>query len=502
CRLKNGQPDSVIKYCDELLNNRDEKKLDYSLEQEFMHLKSLALIRSNLFEKAIGQGFQLLQKSEANKDTLMQIKAKNVIGWAYMELSQHRTAIDWLKKALATSNNDIYFDKYTAVYANIASNYNNISRFDSALFYINKALIAVERFNDLTAQANALNIKADVLINLHEIKPAEALLKQALDIRRRIGDPFYIVSDYFQLSVFYANNGEPRKGIETALKGIETAKLFNLTSKLPLLYTGLAESYKMAGDVTNYAKTLETIIVLKDSIYQKNSTENLAALQSSYEVQKNENIIIQQKLDILKRDYLVIAAVLVILLTVISGIYLYRKYRNRQSKKLNQILELQKQNEISAVSEAEENQRKRIAAELHDNMGAQISFITSNIDWILDAPKPLTDLEQMERLQLVYQTSQGLMLSLRETIWALSRDKISIEEFSDKLKSYIKAFIQLQPQLHFQSREELNLVIMLSPLLALNIFRIFQEGVNNAIKYAKASKLFLKITCSGKDFEI
>lgn len=419
-----------------------------------------------------------------------------------MELAQYAVAVSWFRKALATAKNQLYYDRYTAVYDNIASCYNNIGRFDSALFYIDKALAAVERFSDLTSQANALNIKADVLINLHKVKDAEALLQKALDIRTRIGDPFYIVSDYFQLAVFYAHNGEPRKGVSTALIGIEKAKQYSLNSKMPLLYTGLAECYKLAGDVNNYAKTLETIIALKDSIYENNSAEKLAALQASYEVQKSQNIIMQQKLDILKRDYLIAASAMLLILSFAAVFYLYKSYRNRQRKKLDEILQNQKQKEQSAVSEAEENQRKRIAAELHDNVGSQISFISSNIDWIIDAPKPLTEAEQKHRLQMVHETSQRLMVSLRETIWALSRDKISLEEFADKMKSYIQTFIQFQPHLHFQLREELNAAVMLSPLAALNIFRIFQEAVNNALKYSKATKLLLCICSNENGFEI
>ena len=502
CLLKKGFTDSVIQHCDEVLHNLKDKDPGNMLELEFMQLKSLALMRSNLFEKAIAEHFQLLQKAEVTKDTLMQIKAKNGIGWGYMEMSQYTLGIEWFLKALSTAKNNLFYDKYTAVYDNIASCYNNISRFDSALFYINKALTAVGRFSDLTSQANALNIKADIFINTRKTKQAEALLKQALDIRTRIGDPFYIVSDYFQLAVFYAHNGEPQKGISTALTGIEKAKQYHLTSKMPLLYTGLAESYKMAGDVNNYAKTLETIITLKDSLYEKNSAEAVAALQSRYEVQKNQNIIIQQKLDILKRDYFIAGTAFLMLLVIFATIYWYNKYKKRQTVKLREILAIQKENEVSAVTEAEENQRKRIAAELHDNMGSLISFISSNIDWIINAPTPLTKQEQKQRLQMVHETSRGLMLALRETIWALSRDKISLEEFADKLKAYIQGFLQFHPGLHFQSGEELKSPVILKPLLALNIFRIFQEAVNNAIKYSNATNLWLRISSNKSEFEI
>jgi signal transduction histidine kinase len=500
--LKKGLLDTVIKNCDETLKQIALANKNDGVELGFIQLKGMALIRKNLFKEAIAQNYVFLQKAEAINDTLMQVKAKTGIAWAYMELGQNDDAIGWCKKALATSQNSSLFDRYTTVYNNLASSYNNIQRYDSALFYVDKTLKAVQVYEDLTAEANAKNIKADIFINTRQTKQAQQLLEEALQTRMRIGDQFYVLSDLYQLSVFYAHNGQPQRGIATALQGIETARQFNLGSKLTLLYSGLAECYRINGEAVKYAGVLETILQLKDSMYEHNSAEALAGLQTQYNLQKKENIIIQQKLDIVRRDYFIAGSAMVLVLIFMSIFYLYNMYKRRAKIRLDNMIQIQKEKELNAVSEAEENQRKRIAAELHDNMGAQISFICSNIDWIIDSPAPLTETEQKERLQTVHETSQGLMRALRETIWALNRDKIALDEFADKLKAYIQTFLQFQPLLHFQSHEKIESVITLKPIQALNMFRIFQEGVNNTIKYAKAGNITLDIVGINNRFEI
>ena len=147
-------------------------------------------------------------------------------------------------------------------------------------------------------------------------------LKQGLQVRELIGDPFYIVSDIYQLGLFYANNNEPDKGIAVLKRGISMANQHGLFEKLPILYNALARNYKIAGNYIQYSKTLDTIIILKDSLYKKNSADELAEMQTKYEVQKKENTIIQQHYDIVKKDlfiYIIGALLVITLLAVFSS---------------------------------------------------------------------------------------------------------------------------------------------------------------------------------------
>lgn len=498
--LKKGLQKEVIANCDRDLQLLGNSQADNTLRLQIMQLKGMALIRNEQYKESINENLKLLQKAEEFKDTLQQVKAKNSIGWTYMEMGQNRNAITWFYLALLTPKNPNFFQRYPLVYSNIASTYNNIQQYDSALYFINKSIKG--NTYDLTALANSLNIKADIYLNLHQAAKAQPLLEEALEIRKRIGDPYYLVSDLYQLSVFYAHNQQADKGITTAMQGIDMSRTYNLTSKIPLLYSGLAEGYKMKGDMQGYARVLENIIQLKDSLFENNSAEALAGLQASYDLQKKENIIIQQKLDILRRDYFLAGSALVLVVLVVIGVLLYHNYQQRQKLKLKHLIDHQNEKEAKAIWEAEENQRKRIAAELHDNLGAQISFITSNVDWIIDSYAHLSAEEQKKRLLSVHDTSQGLMRTLRETIWALTRERIGLEEFSDKLKAYIQTFLQYQPDTHFHVSEQIKKNIVFKPIQALNIFRVFQEGVNNALKYSKAQNLTLKIEADNDHFDI
>lgn len=158
--------------------------------------------------------------------------------------------------------------------------------------------------------------------------------------------------------------------------------------------------------------------------------------------------------------------------------------RQQYRKKLRQI-ELQQKIQ---------RERERISRDLHDNVGSQISYLVSNIDWIT---RHTTDeQEQQERLGSISTTAQNMMGNMRETIWALNKTAISLEELSDKLKAYTQHLLQYNQLTKFRSEEQLTGGCTLVPADALNIFRICQEAVSNAIKHAETALIVVSIQSS------
>ncbi|MBS0425207.1 MAG: hypothetical protein JSR71_12485 [Proteobacteria bacterium] len=130
---------------------------------------------------------------------------------------------------------------------------------------------------------------------------------------------------------------------------------------------------------------------------------------------------------------------------------------------------------------------------MHDNIGSQLSYISNHIDWLVEAPGTFSPAEEKKKLADVSDTAKNLITDLRETIWAMNRESVAAEEFADQLKSFLLAQFTIHPKIETTIAEDIQSNFVLSPIEALNIFRICQEAIANAIKHADAEKVGLQI---------
>jgi signal transduction histidine kinase len=235
---------------------------------------------------------------------------------------------------------------------------------------------------------------------------------------------------------------------------------------------------------------LQTLLQYQDSVYKQNSARELASLQNKFELQRKENIIIQQKLDLSKKNFLFYSSLGLLLVAAAFGLLIFTSYKKRQRLKLQMMLEREKQLSLSAVATAEENERKRIAADLHDNLGVYAASIASNIDHI-DAKANAENLHLP--LHELRKNSQEIVSQLGDTIWALKKDSLSLTAISDRIKSFIQRIAPSYPQISFDVTENIRNNQLLPPSQAFHLFRIMQEAINNAVKHSHCSHVNVEI---------
>jgi signal transduction histidine kinase len=120
--------------------------------------------------------------------------------------------------------------------------------------------------------------------------------------------------------------------------------------------------------------------------------------------------------------------------------------------------------------------------------------------------------EKENRLDNIRSAAKNVMSSLRETIWAVRQEEVNIEEFADRFTLFARNLVK-------DSAIDLQLTVsiakpgILSPIQALNLYRICQESFSNAVKHANASKIeciikadekylfYMSVKDNGKGFE-
>jgi signal transduction histidine kinase len=162
-------------------------------------------------------------------------------------------------------------------------------------------------------------------------------------------------------------------------------------------------------------------------------------------------------------------------------VYVIHNYnRHKYSKKIKQ-LELEHRIQL---------ERERISRDLHDNLGAYATAIVNTVDKVVKNPADST------RLHNLKDNASEIMVNLRDTIWALNKNDISSIMLSDRIKTYSQKIKESYPHLKIDIEESVDAGVKLSPEFALNLLRIVQEALHNAIKHSSGDKItiILRIT--------
>ncbi len=140
--------------------------------------------------------------------------------------------------------------------------------------------------------------------------------------------------------------------------------------------------------------------------------------------------------------------------------------------------------------ESYENERKRIARDLHDSTVQNLT----NLMYKTELCTKLIDMDQVRaklELQTMIRTIKGTIADMRNIIYDLR--PMSLDDLG--LISTIEKYIYEKKSSHnvnieFKTNKEKYKVL---PIVNLTIFRIIQEATNNAIKHGKAKKILIDL---------
>ena len=282
-----------------------------------------------------------------------------------------------------------------------------------------------------------------------------------------------------------------------AQKGKAIAEETNNLSKLIFLYQALANNYKAGGQFEKRSEALEKLLSLKDSLAEKNSVKEIADIAARYELQKKENIIIQQQYALQRNRVIAIGSIVLFVLGTVLAWLLYRNYRLVQQKKYTSLLAEQMVRSEKEIHSAKENERKRISADLHDNLGAHAAAITSNVKYL----KEESEGKYENLICQLDENAQNIVTQLNETIWVLKHESLPITTLADRYKLWMQRLMKNYPDVKYHYSESIKEDLEFSPTKILHIFFILKECVTNALKHSLCTELTINII-SDKTWEI
>ena len=137
----------------------------------------------------------------------------------------------------------------------------------------------------------------------------------------------------------------------------------------------------------------------------------------------------------------------------------------------------------------QEEERKRIGGELHDDISSQLNLMALDLQ-LLNKPKiEHDDLKKIQQhlLNLIFKANENSR-KIAHNLFPPMLEKFGLEAALEELIDDFNFSNIIN--IHFKSEYDLNL---LSPAAQLHIYRIFQELINNSLKHGKANKIEIKI---------
>ncbi len=376
---------------------------------------------------------------------------------------------------------------------NLGSVYLSTQQYDSALSY---SLRAIDGFHDLgyvRFEAVATGNVGIAFGKLNDPEKGIRYLKNAIALHQQNNATKELSYCYLKLAELYTDDNNPKNALpyaELALKTSETAGVLQQVSDTQKL---LARLYALRGDFRNAYNAHLAYTVTKDSLYQRDKIKYIQEFQVRYETERKERELIEAHMQITSHELMVqernnqlILTGSALVLIIITSLIYYRHQRSNQQR-----LELKAQLAEARTHNALQEERLRISQELHDNIGSQLTFVNSFI-------RTLENDTRDERIQEIRKLNTAAVHELRKTVWLIHKQSATAEELITKLREYFPS--GSIPSINLAASGNLQLEI--SSSVANHLFRIVQEGVNNAIKHAHATVIAVTLDVSDKHLSL
>ncbi len=448
---------------------------------------------------AIGEHEKALQNNVKALSWFEKTKSQTGIGGVYDNIALVHLYTQNYKES------EVYFDKAMAAYKKVGdqanmmtSLHNKILLYDEmgspkkfALIDSTYHLFRQSKMQDESLELGLSSFYVDVL--LHENRLAEA--KAILGEMKLLLDKLQSVSaqaDYvIALASYQVKTGEGIKApeiIEQALREVEEQDDYqNQIAFLKVLKENalLQKNYQKAYAYSEKEKEAE------NKITNQRMIAKTMELDKVYETDRKEQQINIQKQTIADGKAtiaLLISLLLAVLLIVISVLSRQRQKKNRLESKRNQQY-------TKKLLEKTEEERKRIASDLHDSVSHELLNLKHTM---ADNPKLTGD-----KIDMIINDIRSISRNLHPVMF----EKVGLSASVEQLVERAQAINQLMVT------SDIDYHSSLSVSDELQVYRIVQEALSNTIKYAEAvaakiiifeepQRTFIQIKDNGKGFQV
>ncbi len=419
----------------------------------------------------------------------------NNIAIIHQNLGNLDKALEYHKKALEyrIQLKDILGE--TTSYGNMANLYARLKDTLSAVNYYEKALdLSRNLKNDELISANLSNI-SNIYMGRKDYAKALNLFTESLQIRERLGDSKGISSTLSRIGTVYSETGRYREAAKALHQSLKIAREISVVEEELSALLGLAKLKALTHQTDSSFILMRQYIALKDSVYDTRLKQQILDVQTQYETDK-----LEQDLNLVKKDKEVteiklqqrkteIWLLIFVIISIIgAGIFLFYRHQQRQKAAINAERISEQETRMNAVFQAQEEERRRIAKELHDGIGQTISAIKMNYQSLSGKAVEKELAPDFEKIGKMLENAGAEVRSISHQMLPKELEQFGLVPAVEGMLSLNLENAPLKYQFEHSGFTE-----RIGNQIELAMFRILQELISNVIKHSKANLLTVQL---------
>ena len=472
------------------------------------------------FDSALINSTRSREIFEKLGETELMARATGEMAKVYSMNGDDSTALEYFEQVHELVKNSENKLVVGSSFSDLCTVNNNLKNYETSISYCHKAIPLFKEINNFgglsTVYQNLGNIYKDLSLPDSAIfyYDASINLLRVFEYNKGMGETFYNMSQSRKDERY---NLENLALLDSALKYSKMAKDLHIQS---LANKEIAEILFNEGDSEKAYEHFRMHKVLNDSIYNADNQELIGELKTKFQTEQKEKelaikevALSKEQLKVKQRTFILISLAGILFSGLVIG-FLYVRQQNIKEENLKRENALKLQLAEAELANKIHKERERISKDLHDNVGAHINSLIAGIEVSnLHVRQDQQD-KAVELLKILDEDARHAMSELRETIWLLDKDAVSLADFKDHVSSYLNAQRPFLKDLNAKIKldKKLSTEVHLKPEQSLHLFRIVQEALTNTRKYSQATtftvmftyhqdQLIIDITDNGRGFK-
>lgn len=452
----------------------------------------LSLWNLGSYDKALESYLKALPYFENNdKAGVYLANTYNNIGLIYGEKKEYQKSRPYFEKAIANSQsiNDSF--NLAAYYNNMGNAFRDAAEPEAALNWFAKAAAIHHSLQNNYGLGMVWYNMAGTYQDLEKHGLALETALKSLAVRELAGDRMGIALAHNLLSAVYLSFQKPAKALFHNDAALSLANEIGSTSLWHRIYRNRWEVLLAARQIEN---ALEAHIQYKkygDSLSLAEADKRLRELEVRYEVDKKDQTIAQSQLllqqqavVLTRRNQLIGALGISLVLAVVLGLVLRSRYQYKQQQALTAAKLLMQQSHIKAVIAAQEAEKTRFAQDLHDGIGQLLTALKLS----LNPGATATEHKSMALIDELYSEMRHLAYNIMPQTLLKRGLQHALEDLTSRLN-------QSQSHIGFVFTAfgyDQRLPLASEQLL----YRVVQEWLTNLIKYAGCNRVVINLVAA------